>query len=111
MAGGELRERRPAETCDRAEQPRDSGAAHQGSSDHRMMQERGEDRALQEPSASWKGPGSDRPTVRREPPGGGLAVKGDSPQGMKERGYAFITGTTDALLIREGALAHLRSLR
>ena len=44
-------------------------------------------------------------------PMGGLAVKGDSPQGMKERGYAFITGTTDALLIREGALAHLRSLR
>ncbi len=44
-------------------------------------------------------------------PMGGLAVKGDSPQAMMQRGYAFITGTTDALLIRDGALAHLRSLR
>lgn len=42
---------------------------------------------------------------------GGLAVKGDTPQAMMERGYDLVTGVSDSLLIREGALAHLRSLR
>jgi 2-keto-3-deoxy-L-rhamnonate aldolase RhmA len=41
---------------------------------------------------------------------GGLAVKGDSPQGLIDRGYDLVTGTSDLLLVRDGAQAHLRAL-
>lgn len=41
---------------------------------------------------------------------GGLAVKGDSVQAMKDRGYDIITGVSDVSLLRDGALAHLQSL-
>ncbi|MCG8512325.1 MAG: aldolase/citrate lyase family protein [Rhodospirillales bacterium] len=41
---------------------------------------------------------------------GGLAVKGDSVQAMKERGYDIVTGVSDVSLLRDGALAHLKSL-
>ena len=41
---------------------------------------------------------------------GGLSVTGDSPQAMKERGYDFITAVSDSMLVRDGALAHLKSL-
>ncbi|MBC8159495.1 MAG: hypothetical protein H8E94_09215 [Alphaproteobacteria bacterium] len=41
---------------------------------------------------------------------GGLAVKGDPVQAMKERGYDLITGVSDVSLIRDAAIAHLDSL-
>jgi 2-keto-3-deoxy-L-rhamnonate aldolase RhmA len=41
---------------------------------------------------------------------GGLAVKGDSVQAMKERGYDIVTGVSDVSLLRDGALAHLQSM-
>jgi len=41
---------------------------------------------------------------------GGLAVKGDSIQAMKERGYDIVTGVSDVSLLRDAAVAHLKSL-
>ena len=41
---------------------------------------------------------------------GGLAVKGDSPQAMAERGYDIVTAVSDVSLMRDAALAHLKSL-
>lgn len=41
---------------------------------------------------------------------GGLAVQGDSVQAMRDRGYDLITGVTDAMLLKAGAVDHLKSL-
>lgn len=41
---------------------------------------------------------------------GGLAVKGDSVQAMRDRGYDIVTGVSDISLMRDAALAHLKSL-
>lgn len=41
---------------------------------------------------------------------GGLAVAGDSVQAMRDRGYNIVTGVSDVSLLRDAAIAHLRSL-
>lgn len=41
---------------------------------------------------------------------GGLAVAGDSVQAMRDRGYDIVTGVSDVSLLRDAAVAHLRSL-
>ncbi|MBE0531121.1 MAG: hypothetical protein IH626_09845 [Rhodospirillales bacterium] len=41
---------------------------------------------------------------------GGLAVAGDSVQAMRDRGYDIVTGVSDISLLRDAAIAHLRTL-
>lgn len=40
----------------------------------------------------------------------GLASKGDPPQAMKARGYDLTTGVSDVMLLRDAAVAHLKSM-
>jgi len=41
---------------------------------------------------------------------GGLVAQGDSAQAMIDRGYAFVSGVSDLSLLRDSAVAHLKSL-
>lgn len=42
---------------------------------------------------------------------GGLASKGDPPTAMKARGYDLVTGVSDVMLLRDAAVAHLKTMK